>query len=214
MLIEHNRRLVCCQHMQEDHLHLQPVAQPTAAITASTFSAAGRCQAAHQGVQQQRRNAIPPVLFVNAQRQNVRHLGVLVRTRFRQNVAILFVHAHERLDFGHNQADDGHVVHGGQRIETRTRCDVNVPGQWIVDGEPILAQGAHLLQVVGTQESQLHVGGGTQRHQHCGGGGGGGGGGSGVCDTRCSRCDAIVRVVADRVVLVWVGVLAGGAGGR
>lgn len=149
MLVEHDRRLVCRQHMQEDRLHQQPVAAR---------------QVPNQRVQQQRSYAVSPMRLVHAQRQNVRHLGALVRARLRQNVAVLLVHAHERLDLGHNQTDDGQIVNGGQRIEARTGRDVNVPGQRIVNGEPVLAQRAHLFQVVRTEEAQLDVGRRAQRH--------------------------------------------------
>lgn len=85
------------------------------------------------------------MLFVDAQRQNVAHLHFLVGTRLGQYVFVLFVHTHKRLDFGYDETDDRQVVDSGQRVKSRARCYVNVPGQRVVNGEPVLTERLYLL---------------------------------------------------------------------
>lgn len=140
-----------------------------------------------QRVQQQRSDAVAPMVLVHAQRQDVAHLAVLVGPRLGQNVLVLLVHAHERFDLGHDQADDGHIVDGGQCVEPGAGRDVDVPGQWVVDGEPVLAERAHLskgdgqnictnggalrnhlFQVVWAQKPHLDVRCGAERHNRIG----------------------------------------------
>lgn len=132
MLVEHYGRLVGRQHMQKDRLHRHLFA---------------RRQMTDQRVQQQRSNAASPVALVNAQRQNVAHFRFLVRSRFGQNILVLLVQAHVRLDFGHNQTDNRRLADGGQRIESCARRDVDVPVKRVVDGEPVLAQSANLWKI-------------------------------------------------------------------
>lgn len=82
--------------------------------------------------------------FVDAQRQNVAHLRFLVGSRFGQNVFVLLVQANVRLDLSNDQTDDRRVGNGGQCVKSCARRDVNVPGEWIIDWEPVLAECANL----------------------------------------------------------------------
>lgn len=104
--------------------------------------------------------------------------------RMPSQVAVyLFVEPRVWLDLSHDQTDYRPAVDGGKREESRARRYVLVPLHGVVDWEPILAQrshlfdherwdssversseGTHLLQIVGTQKSELNMAGRAERH--------------------------------------------------
>lgn len=140
-LIKGYRRPVGRQHVQKDRLDPRPF---------------GRRQVVDKGVEQQRTDAVAPVALVHAQRQNITHVIIPPR-RLVQYPLVLSIQPRKGLDLRDEQPDDLQVDGGGEGEEARAAGDLLVPGEGVLDGEPVLAEGAHLLQVVGHEEAQLDL---------------------------------------------------------
>lgn len=111
----------------------------------------------HQGIQQQRSDSVSAITFVHSQRQDVAHV-IVPASGLIQDPLVLPIQRRIGLDLGDEQSDDLKIDGGCQGEESRAARNVLVPGQRILDGEPVLAQGAHVLQVVRDEETQLDVG--------------------------------------------------------
>lgn len=148
-LVEQYGGLVGRQHVKKDGLHLVPF---------------GRCEVVDERIQQQRADSVLAVLPVDTERQDVTDVRVATH-RLGQDAAVLFVEFSVRFNLGDDQSDNGQVVDRGQRKEPRTGRDVLVPGQRIVDREPVLTERPNLLQVIGAEEAQLDIVDRAQRNR-------------------------------------------------